>query len=68
MSFLGGIIGGTIAKFLLGLAKLWAVFKLGESRAFAKVEREARDAQDRMRNVKEPTSDEVTDALDRGEF
>ena len=68
IGFITGPIGKLIAGLLVNFAKLFGIFKLGESRAYRKVERESRETQDRMRKVKEPTSDEVENALDRGEF
>ncbi len=68
MGFVGGLVGKAIAGFLLGLVKLWGFFRLGKAAAFRQVETETRETQKRMRNVKEPTSDDVTDALDRGDF
>jgi len=68
IGFITGPIGKMIAGLLVNFAKLFGIFKLGESRAYRKVERESRETKERMRNVKAPTSDEVKDALERGEF
>ncbi len=68
MNFLGWLFGRVIGGFLIGLVKLFLIFRLGKSSAFRKVEEKRREAEKRMRKVREPTSDEVTDALDRGEF
>lgn len=68
MSFLGWFFGKVVGGFLIGLVKLFLIFRLGKSSAFRKIEEKTRKTQERMRKVKEPTSDEVTDALDRGEF